>query len=242
MRPEDTKTARKRVFTILTLVLASMAVLVCPTAVSAADPIDPAHLCSLQLHIDYGGNNIQGMTYDIYYVGTGDESSSFALAGLFAGYPVNLTGLSASGWQVAADQLAGYADTDGIAPTATATSDASGMVYYSNLPHGLYLVVGEDYVSGYSLFQVSPFLVALPHLQDDGSWLYDVMAYPKITDPVTIPGGSPGPTIPVTTLPQTGWLWWPVPLLAVLGIILFGFGWWRRYRLGEGNEEQETQE
>ena len=29
-------------------------------------------------------------------------------------------------------------------------------------------------------------------------------------------------------LPQTGQLWWPVPLLAAAGMVLFGFGWKRR--------------
>ena len=236
MRARKNK-SRKSIRFIFLLILCSIMILAWPLSVAAADPIDPLHLCTLQLHIDYGGSDIEGMVYDLYYVGTGDESSSFTLAGLFAGYPVNLTGLSASGWQTAAEDLAGYAEADNIAPNATGTSDATGMVYYSNLPAGLYLVVGEDLVSGYSLFQVSPFLVALPHLQDDGSWLYDVTAYPKISDPVTIPEGTPGPTIPVSTLPQTGWLWWPVPLMAVLGLVLFGIGWWRRYRGGQDKEE-----
>jgi hypothetical protein len=36
-------------------------------------------------------------------------------------------------------------------------------------------------------------------------------------------GGTTGPT-----LPQTGQLWWPVPVLSAAGLLLFGLGWaWR---------------
>ena len=32
-----------------------------------------------------------------------------------------------------------------------------------------------------------------------------------------------------TKLPQTGQLWWPVPIMAFLGIVAFMIGWvWRR--------------
>ncbi len=37
------------------------------------------------------------------------------------------------------------------------------------------------------------------------------------------------PTPPKPVLPQTGLLWWPVPLLAVGGMVLFGIGWRRRH-------------
>ena len=152
--------------------------LVWPSSASAIDidPIDYGHLNTLTLHVAYAGTDIEGMTYDIYYVATGNEGTSFTLAGAFAGYPVDLTDLTASGWQTAADQLAGYARTDHIAPNATGITDAAGNITFTGLPAGLYLSVGEDLIKGYSLFEVSPFLVALPHLQDDGSWLYVTFA------------------------------------------------------------------
>ena len=49
-----------------------------------------------------------------------------------------------------------------------------------------------------------------------------------VTTGVTYPPGSPGGNTPGTpaspNLPQTGQLWWPVPLLAGGGIVLFGVG------------------
>lgn len=226
----QTKRSKKQKNAYFVLMLAfGMLFAAWPYRAVAADPIDPAIPCSLQLHVAYAGTDIEGMTYHLFAVGTGDESTSFALSGAFAGYPVNLIGLNASGWRTAAEDLAGYAEADSIPPDATGVTDAAGNIHFTGLTGGLYLVTGEDYVSGYSLFQVSPFLVALPHLQSGGSWLYDVEAYPKVTDPVTVPTPPPGPLTPVAFLPQTGWRWWPVPLMAVLGLLLFGIGWWRRY-------------
>lgn len=41
---------------------------------------------------------------------------------------------------------------------------------------------------------------------------------------------TPGSCKPSGPLPQTGLLWWPVPLLAALGMALFVIGWLRRRR------------
>ena len=48
------------------------------------------------------------------------------------------------------------------------------------------------------------------------------------------PGGptpTPKPNYP-SVLPKTGLLWWPVPVLAVCGMLLFGLGWARRRHHG----------
>lgn len=37
-----------------------------------------------------------------------------------------------------------------------------------------------------------------------------------------------GPDVPPPDIPQTGQLWWPVPLLAILGTVFFAIGWARR--------------
>lgn len=45
--------------------------------------------------------------------------------------------------------------------------------------------------------------------------------------------GTPSTPSTNTTLPQTGQLWWPVPLLAAAGMALFAVGWLRRRRYEE---------
>lgn len=53
------------------------------------------------------------------------------------------------------------------------------------------------------------------------------------TPEVEIPDTPP----PLTGLPQTGLLWWPVPVMAAAGLLLFGLGWWRRNGGQSGHED-----
>lgn len=50
---------------------------------------------------------------------------------------------------------------------------------------------------------------------------------PKTDEPTT---DIPPEPIPLAKLPQTGLLQWPVPIMAILGIILFSRGWWEHFR------------
>lgn len=58
------------------------------------------------------------------------------------------------------------------------------------------------------------------------SWSWDTDGQYIWINMVNTKNGTPNPPPPV--LPQTGQLWWPVPVLAVSGMLLFGIGWRRR--------------
>ena len=106
------------------------------------------------------------------------------------------------------------------------TVGKDGKATFSNLTFGLYLVVQKTAASGYR--KIAPFLVSVPYLYRD-EYLYDVTSQPK-TDleqevkPTSPPssGGSGG------KLPQTGQLWWPVPLLICAGLGCIAVGLFRR--------------
>ena len=101
-----------------------------------------------------------------------------------------------------------------------------GKATFSDLTFGLYLVVQKTAASGYG--KTKPFLVSLPYLYE-GEYQYDVASQPK-TDlerevkPTAPPssGGGGG------KLPQTGQLWWPVPVLACAGLGCIAVGLLRR--------------
>ena len=62
------------------------------------------------------------------------------------------------------------------------------------------------------------------------------------SEPATPPGDIPEEpsdpeALPSEKLPQTGLLWWPVPLLAVCGVVLFIVGWVKQRMDGENDEE-----
>ena len=106
------------------------------------------------------------------------------------------------------------------------TVGKDGKATFSDLTFGLYLVVQKTAASGYG--KTKPFLVSLPYLYE-GEYQYDVASQPK-TDlerevkPTSPPssGGGGG------KLPQTGQLWWPVPVLACAGLGCIAVGLLRR--------------
>lgn len=116
------------------------------------------------------------------------------------------------------------------------SGDGKGKVVFDGLETGLYVLVQEKAAEGYSA--VKPFLVGVPN-NEDGEYVYDVVASskaqptPEETKPTTAPTKETEPT-----LPQTGQLNWPVPLMVVLGMGFFVVGWMMRFnRKKDGYEE-----
>ncbi|MBR6562403.1 MAG: hypothetical protein IKK70_00505 [Clostridia bacterium] len=91
----------------------------------------------------------------------------------------------------------------------------NGSVTYDGLSAGLYLIVHKD--DDERITEALPFFVSLPRTED-GKYVYDVNAAPKVL--VKHAEGELPPSIP-----QTGQLKWPIPVLAFSGIIVFTVGW-----------------
>lgn len=113
-----------------------------------------------------------------------------------------------------------------------------GKVVFSNLKLGLYLIAQDTAAKGYS--NMKAFLVSVP-LYDDGQYVYHVNAepkagtvtkQPKTTETSTVTTETSTHTTSTSTrtttttsqpkklaskLPQTGQLWWPVAVLAIVG-------------------------
>ncbi len=104
---------------------------------------------------------------------------------------------------------------------ASGSTSADGTVKFSDLDSGLYLLVNTKSADGYE--KINSFLVTAP-TKVDGVWVNDVDAAPKMEAAVE---KSPTPTptaTPPATIPQTGQLNWPIPVLAVSGLVLFSVG------------------
>ncbi|MCD8007709.1 MAG: peptidase, partial [Clostridiales bacterium] len=112
----------------------------------------------------------------------------------------------------------------------TLSIGSSGTVSFGGLELGLYLVVQTTESDNYET--ISPFVVTVP-LEEDGVWVYDVDASPKVgaVTPVEPEEDEPDESTTTTTttvtktLPQTGQLNWPIPVLAISGAVLFALGW-----------------
>lgn len=109
---------------------------------------------------------------------------SFALTADFADSGADLAGaLDAD----LARALADYAQGVDLAGVTREISTA-GTVSFSGLEPGLFLLVQNQAAEGY--YAVSPFLVSIP-LKEDGAWVYDVDATPKM-EPLTEKPEEPG--------------------------------------------------
>lgn len=110
-------------------------------------------------------------------------------------------------------------------PAAKAKADstkeiAGGKVSFTGLKPGLYLIVQTKLSEGDR--KVNSFLVSIP--DEEGSYHIDgepkagVYAPPKETET------EKPPEKPKGKLPQTGQLWWPVPVMAIAGTVLLTAG------------------
>lgn len=203
----------------------------------------------VQLYDTVNQKPLRGGQLTVYRVAEVQRNNgdlSFVYCGDFDGCGIELGDLTDS---TLARQLEGY-----LSPAAEGTVqtvDSEGCAAFSQLELGLYLVVQTKASAGYQ--PVNSFLVSLP-MAENGQWLYDVDASPKVgactpepetppvppdnpTKPETpgtpdVPGTPQTPGSPVVTttqetvvIPKTGQLNWPVPMMAVCGMLLFACGW-----------------
>ncbi len=119
-----------------------------------------------------------------------------------------------------------------------------GEAVFTNLPEGLYLGVGPQTVLRGTTYTPQPFLISLPYMVAEGQEVLpetdmekgvtykELTVSVKFTEDTPEEGGKPTPEPSVTPesvepdekLPQTGLLWWPVPVLVICGLVLVLLG------------------
>ena len=214
--------------------LLALLLLLCLPLSAAAHPVpdesQDGH-CSITITMTYKGKAVPGGTLALYKVGDVVEDD-----GNYSFVPVEAIQADIPKFgDIQSPDLAGkLAKLEKKLTPVTAkpvTIDKNGTVTFSNLEFGLYLVVQKTAASGYG--KTSPFLVSVPYLYK-GEYKYNVTSQPK-TDlerevkPTTPPssGGGGG------KLPQTGQLWWPVPVLVCMGLGCIAVGLIRRREAGD---------
>ena len=210
---------------ILSLILSLMLLLAMALPAHAHEVPDPERRGSISLTMAYQGSPVSGGTLTLYRVAdvvsvNGDYG--FAYTADFAGCTIPVTELGSADLPTA---LAEIAKAKLLAGT-TLTVAANGKVKFSDLEIGLYLVVQNEAAPGYK--KVNPFLVSVPY-HEDGGYIYDVDTAPKnLPGPEEVPTEPPATTEPPAPsepkLPQTGQTNWPVPVMAVVGMLLVTAG------------------
>ena len=108
---------------------------------------------------------------------------------------------------------------------ATQQTDANGTVIFRDLTPGLYLVIRTKPAPENTAYTSDPFLVSIPTVVN-GTAAYQVVAEPKFSwdakpSKPAVPSLKPDPS-----LPQTGQLNWPIPVLIAMGLSLILLGGW----------------
>lgn len=276
------KSIRKR----LAAVLAALTLLVwCAAPAFALEVVDLSRTGSIKvsLYDSETSEAVGGGTLTLYRVAKVQKDNanlSFVYTNGFEDCGVELGDLSEG-------ELAGRL-AEKIAATAESTTveiSDLGAAEFGDLEVGLYLVVQTTAAENYNV--INPFLVSVP-IQENGSYVYDVDALPKVgtaakktPEPPDTPDtpdtpdkpdeenpntpAAPGPDNPdgwvlgangekiylnpeapspdnpnghvmgAHGLPQTGQLNWPIPVLAVTGVVLVAAG----IKLKKGTRKDE---
>lgn len=222
------KTLKKFLLILLSLLLCGLPVTV--TAAAAPDLTQPG---ALTLEFQYQGQNVTDGALAVYRVGdiVADEGECrFELSAAFADSRQNIADIQSPDTAAA---LQKYAETNKIAASQTAVN-STGIVRFLDLTPGLYLVVQTTASAGFA--PISPFLISVPWYDEtEDEFLYDVSGTSKLelrpegsTKPTPSPKPTPRPGTPdggrTPGLPKTGQLNWPIPVLAVLGLVFCVFG------------------
>lgn len=166
----------------LTAVLCSLmaALLLLPVQALAAGSIDIGR--EVQLTISYldGKTALSGATFDLYRVAAVDATGALTPAPPFDQFHVDIRGKNDAAWKALASTLEGYVLRDAVTPTSSGKTDPKGLLTFSDLEQGLYLVLGHRHTQGRRIYDAAPFMVLLPTQDTEANeWRYDVTVNAK---------------------------------------------------------------
>ena len=237
-----------------------IAVMICALSITAfAHEIpDATRKGSISVTLKDGNTTVSGGTLTLYKVGEVTEDDGNYSFELLEEYKASGVTFENLGTEQAVKDLAEYAKkrTTG---QKTEKIDNSGKAVFLDLEIGLYLIAQEEPAKGY--LEVNPFMVTVPMVEGE-SYIYDVDASPKVLPPekapetttqaeettvkveestkveeTTKPEETTGKTEETTkpSLPVTGQLNWPIPVLVVLGLALIFVGCTLKFGKKKGN-------
>ena len=232
---------------ILALVLCAM---LCVSAFALEDvQMDALGSISLRLHVNDVA--VPGGEVTLYRVGEmylSEGTYEFRYVDDFAGCHYDLTGNLFS--EQLADHIWRYAvghQIKGVSKTA----DRQGKITFEKLPVGLYLLCQTEQQAMDGYLPMNPFLISIPCRSSGEDLSYHVIATPKLevdTDttpppptppcpPPKPPCPPPKPPKPGIEIPDTGQNNWPVPVLAIAGLLIFALGWSMRFNGRNSKDE-----
>lgn len=217
---------------LFTLFLGLMLVWTMVLPVLAHEAVDLDRLGSITLSVKYNGKGVSGAKFTCIRIAYAAEikgtESGFYFFRVTDDTIIDNERITGDAAALAKEMNTLYQNAQGsfAFQEQTLATNNDGQATFENLEPGLYLIRQPSAAAGY--YKMSPFLVSVPYVVKtaDGDWHYE---YNLTVSAKSELEREPTPTQPVKdpdpTLPQTGQLWWPVPLLAVSGMAFFALGW-----------------
>lgn len=238
------------------LILILIMAMSCASFTFAAVGFDSQRPVSLEIEYKYGEKALSGALFDIYYVASVDAYGKVTTNDIFLAFDSEIQKKDEQMWESLIGKLEQYVVDNNVVPYDYGKTDENGGLVFPNntgeLEKGIYLVVGHDLMKEYDKYGTPSFLISLPTADENGNWIYEVVAEPKVEytpnfyfeiPPELNPGygndldedDEPELNDDTERLPQTGQLWWPVPILLSLGISFIVIGLF--FNKGKRNEK-----
>lgn len=171
------------------LILCLLMCLILPIQAMAASTDNENEKCSFVISFTAEDKKAADVEFKIYRVADISSSNSFSVTERFKVYPVSYAGINdPANWSKLAQTLSGYVVADKLTADSTAKTTENGRAYFSELPVGLYLVIGSPYTSGDTTYTPQAFMVRMPSMDDDGEWKHDLRSDVKYD--ITFDSGS----------------------------------------------------
>jgi len=173
---------RRMLLTAGTVILSFLLVLSNVLLTQAAEAIDESQKCTLALkfHGTSVDDPVAGVKVYLYQAAKISTSDAYTLIGDFSNLSVSISNdLSSSEWNDLAVTLKAYAESEQMTALQTGSTGDDGIVSFSDLSVGLYLVTADDVDQDGTLYSYAPVLITLPYINaKDDSLVYDTSSSP----------------------------------------------------------------
>lgn len=166
--------------------------LLCPLKANASstdqanDFINTEQACTLDLTYSFDALLFSDVPVALYRVAAVSRDFQYTATEAFAACGLNFNAVaSQSEWNAIRSTLNNYIAAYGIEPAYTQQTNADGTVVFTNLEPGLYLTSAVQVTHDGFRYYFASVLSALPNLDEDNLWDYDVSAKckPDVSNP-----------------------------------------------------------
>jgi hypothetical protein len=175
-------TKRYKHFSVCVALIMAIAIIMTQTIAFAKE--SRGQDLSLTIESTYDGQAIANQEYSLYEFGYLADDGTIVVNDDFKDYDFDFDNMTEDNWNDLAETASAYAQRDEIEPKCTGETDENGEIVFSesnsNLTDAIYLVVGESVDTGEERYSCKPFFISLPETEEDGEFVYDATANPKL--------------------------------------------------------------